>query len=391
MEIRHVTEDKEQYLPLLLLADEMAHIGGYLTRGALFVLEDGGTKGACIVTDEGDGVYEIQNMAVDEAYQRQGYGRALMRHVLAQYADKAAAMLVGTGYGASVMQFYERCGFSVCTIIPNYMTEHCEEAIIEDGRRITDKVVLRIDFPVFRQAVKDDLDDIASLYKRLIGTPGCMWNDEYPTRESAESDLRDGALYVLCEGESILAVASAGAFGELDETDVPWETRNTCELMRIGVLPARHGQGVGSLLLRHVLREMRRKGFGGMRLLAGKTNPAAVRMYEKNGFTKRGEVFAFGHDYWCYERAFEVREFDAVIRKNPDMDAAYVEIPFDVEAAYGRKRVPVHATFDGVPYNGQLVRMGTPGHILGIRKDIRAAIGKQAGDTVCVTLRERVL
>ena len=85
----------------------------------------------------------------------------------------------------------------------------------------------------------------------------------------------------------------------------------------------------------------------------------------------------------------EMIEFDAVIVKNPDMDAAYIEIPFDVKARYGKGRVAVHAEFDGCPYDGQLVRMGTPCHILGIRKDIRAAIGKQAGDTVHVCLWER--
>lgn len=82
-------------------------------------------------------------------------------------------------------------------------------------------------------------------------------------------------------------------------------------------------------------------------------------------------------------------EFDAVIRKVPDIDGAYVEIPFDVRSLFGKGRVKVHAAFDGVPYDGSLVRMGTPGHILGLRKDIRTQIGKQPGDTVHVTLRER--
>ena len=82
-------------------------------------------------------------------------------------------------------------------------------------------------------------------------------------------------------------------------------------------------------------------------------------------------------------------EFDAVIKKVPDIDGAYVEIPFDVKAEFGKGRVPVAATFNGEPYAGSLVRMGTPGHIIGIRKEIRAKIGKQPGDTVHVTLRER--
>ena len=81
--------------------------------------------------------------------------------------------------------------------------------------------------------------------------------------------------------------------------------------------------------------------------------------------------------------------FDAVLQKVPDIDGAYVEIPFDVQAAFGKGRVKVLATFDGVPYNGSLVRMGTLGHIIGVRKDIRAKLGKQPGDTVHVTVQER--
>ena len=82
-------------------------------------------------------------------------------------------------------------------------------------------------------------------------------------------------------------------------------------------------------------------------------------------------------------------EFDAEIIKKPDMDAAFIEIPFDVKKTFGKGRVPVHATFDGEPYDGQVVKMGTPCHIIGIRKDIREKIGKQAGDTIHVTLEEQ--
>ena len=59
-------------------------------------------------------------------------------------------------------------------------------------------------------------------------------------------------------------------------------------------------------------------------------------------------------------------EFDAVIQKVPDIDGAYVEIPLDVRAVFGKGRVKVSASFDGVLYDGNLVRMGTPGHILGL-------------------------
>ncbi len=86
-----------------------------------------------------------------------------------------------------------------------------------------------------------------------------------------------------------------------------------------------------------------------------------------------------------------VYEFDAVIQKVDGIDGAYIDIPFDVRQTYGKGRVPVVATFDGERYEGSLVRMGTPGHIIGIRKEIRAKIGKQPGDTVRVTLVERII
>ncbi len=82
-------------------------------------------------------------------------------------------------------------------------------------------------------------------------------------------------------------------------------------------------------------------------------------------------------------------EFDAVILQSEDMDAAYVEVPFDIKALFGKGRLLVHATFDGVHYDGQIVKMGTPCYIIGIRKDIRKQIGKTFGALVHVTFYAR--
>ena len=82
-------------------------------------------------------------------------------------------------------------------------------------------------------------------------------------------------------------------------------------------------------------------------------------------------------------------EFAAIILQNENMDAAYVEVPFDIKAIFGKGRLSVHATFDGIPYDGQIVKMGTPCYIIGVRKDIRKQIGKTFGDTVKVTFQER--
>jgi hypothetical protein len=77
--------------------------------------------------------------------------------------------------------------------------------------------------------------------------------------------------------------------------------------------------------------------------------------------------------------------FTAIIQ-NTDGGGAYVEVPFDVEAAFGSKRPKIKALIEGIPYRGILTRMGTDCHILGIRKEIREQAGKTFGDKVTITV-----
>ncbi|MDE6964125.1 MAG: DUF1905 domain-containing protein, partial [Lachnospiraceae bacterium] len=66
--------------------------------------------------------------------------------------------------------------------------------------------------------------------------------------------------------------------------------------------------------------------------------------------------------------------------------------PYDIRKYFGRGRVRSHVTFVGAPYDGSIVNMGVKNddgsicYIIGIRKDIRAQIGKQPGDRVFVTV-----
>ncbi|WP_228450851.1 YdeI/OmpD-associated family protein [Chryseolinea soli] len=91
------------------------------------------------------------------------------------------------------------------------------------------------------------------------------------------------------------------------------------------------------------------------------------------------------------------KRFRATMEKPSDgIDGAFITVPFDVEKEYGtRGQVKVKATFDGHPYRGILAPMGNGGHVIIVRKDIREAIGKKAGDKIDVTLEkdteERVL
>ena len=84
--------------------------------------------------------------------------------------------------------------------------------------------------------------------------------------------------------------------------------------------------------------------------------------------------------------------FTATIIQNGDMDAAYIIVPIDIRKEYGKGRLKVEATFDGIPYSGSVVNMGVKDsngnvcYIIGIPKAIRHRIGKTFGDSVNVTM-----
>lgn len=62
---------------------------------------------------------------------------------------------------------------------------------------------------------------------------------------------------------------------------------------------------------------------------------------------------------------------------------AYVLFPYDTQKEFATNgKVPVKATFEGVPYAGSLVKHGHPQHMLGMAKAIREQIGKGPGDTI---------
>jgi len=144
MEVRIIETNKKDFLDLLLLADEQEdQIDRYLERGDLFALFDGDLKSVCVVTNEGQGTFEIQNLATYEKYQQQGYGRYFVNWVCDHYKKECTVMYIGTGDSPVTIPFYESCGFSVSHKIENYMVDHYEEPIYENGVQLFDKIYLK--------------------------------------------------------------------------------------------------------------------------------------------------------------------------------------------------------------------------------------------------------
>ena len=86
--------------------------------------------------------------------------------------------------------------------------------------------------------------------------------------------------------------------------------------------------------------------------------------------------------------------FNAVLTQNEGMDAAFVVVLIDIRKEFGKGRLKVNATFDGVPYSGSIVNMGLKDeegnicYIIGVTKAVRQQLGKTFGDEVEVAFEQ---
>ena len=144
MKIRKVNDNKKQFISLLLLADEQENmIERYLEKGTMYVLEDDEVKAECVVTNEGNGILEIKNIAVVPEYQGKGYGKILLDFLVRKYTGLYSVLQVGTGDSPLTVPFYEKCGFVRSHKVPRFFTDNYDHPIYEGGIQLVDMVYLQ--------------------------------------------------------------------------------------------------------------------------------------------------------------------------------------------------------------------------------------------------------
>ena len=152
-------------------------------------------------------------------------------------------------------------------------------------------------------ATEDDRLEIMSLYKAQLGRPFCPWDEDYPSTETIEWDLARNALFVLKRNGSILAAVSIEEDKEhellfcRDNTPAP-----VGELARLAVLPDEQNRGLGRIMMRFGMDELKRQGFRSVRFLVNKNNAKAIRSYAVFGFRIAGECHMYDQDLFCYEK-----------------------------------------------------------------------------------------
>ena len=144
MRIEKITNNKKQYLDLLLLADEQENmIDKYLENGDMYALYDDDLKTVCVVVAIDEETCELKNIATYKKYQGKGYAKTLIKFVSDFYKNKYKSMLVGTGDFPPILSFYESCGFEKSHFVRNFFTDNYDQPIFEEGIQLIDMVYLK--------------------------------------------------------------------------------------------------------------------------------------------------------------------------------------------------------------------------------------------------------
>lgn len=153
------------------------------------------------------------------------------------------------------------------------------------------------------KALPKDAEEIFAIYDALKGSPGCTWNEEYPTLEFVRSDIEESnSLYKLTEDGVIVAAAY---LGEFEECEVPEcfdkSVKRRGEFAPVGVRRGYQRRGYAEQLLKFSLNEAAELGYDSVVLLVGTENHSAMALYEKLRFERCGETNLYDTHWYCYQ------------------------------------------------------------------------------------------
>lgn len=158
-------------------------------------------------------------------------------------------------------------------------------------------------------AVPGDAQAVYALYRSLLDTPHCTWNEEYPDWETVREDVCRGRTLVMRGPRGEIAAAIALLTPE-DEPEfagrAPWDAavKRWGIPSRLGVAKAWQGRGLAGQMMTAVMEEARRRGCDGVQFLVAKRNPFARKAYAPFGFDICGEFEDWGERWLCYQKRF---------------------------------------------------------------------------------------
>lgn len=147
----------------------------------------------------------------------------------------------------------------------------------------------------FRLARLEDLKQLKIIYKEIIKNMNKnniqIWDDIYPC-EFFEDDINNKRLYVIANDEEIIS-AFALYDNNAGEAYVEWSEKSAKAMYidRLGVNVEYSKKGIGQQMLNKAKEIFKSLGAEYLRLFVVDINKPAIRLYQKNGFTKVDGVY----------------------------------------------------------------------------------------------------
>lgn len=146
----------------------------------------------------------------------------------------------------------------------------------------------------FRLGTKSDINEICSLVKKAIQLMEQLgihqWDELYPTKEVFLEDIEKNTLYIVTQNNQIIAIYTINQECDDEYDDFTWDNpvESACILHRLCVSADVQNNGIGTKVLYHLEEQVKQMGYSSIRLDVFSENPYALRLYEKNGYEKRG-------------------------------------------------------------------------------------------------------
>ena len=159
---------------------------------------------------------------------------------------------------------------------------------------------------ILEKANQDDIPALLVVCRAAAKTQGSTWDDHYPNAEILPEDVGHSALYKIMAGDDIIGLLSCGETGELSMLSDPSCGARPFDFARFGIHPRCQGKGFGHAALAAAVGLCARLGGTSVRVLVSPGNPAALRVYQREGFEIVRRVHLWERDYlYCRKRISE--------------------------------------------------------------------------------------
>ncbi len=149
----------------------------------------------------------------------------------------------------------------------------------------------------FRKAVPSDLEEIVAVFGRAVKTMEenhiFQWDEQYPDRGILQEDILAKQMYVGEQEKRICSVFVLNRECDPEYETGRWkrDTKDYLVLHRLCVDPLCQNQGLGKVTVEYAEKEAEKMGCREIRLDVFSCNPFALRLYQKSGYIKTGEVY----------------------------------------------------------------------------------------------------